>query len=171
VKSKQSAAALPNSVFSPQDLAAVILEIKLYARWAAHAAVKQQLKQSFTSQSPSLTSAASELLRPYQKQTGQQTGHQLAKSCEQLIHDLSELKARAPIVTITLAAPPAKDTKTLLVSWCRQNIGPGVLVTFQFNSTLLGGMVVRFGSHIYDWSFRRQILENRGKFAEVLRRV
>ena len=53
---------------------------------------------------------------------------------------------------------------------CRP-VAPDVLVNFQFNATILGGMVVRYGSHVYDWSFRRQILAKRDTFPEVLRRV
>jgi len=58
-----------------------------------------------------------------------------------------------------------------LVNWCRENIAPNILITFQFNATLLGGMVIRHGSNIFDWSFRRQILAARNNFPEVLRRV
>jgi F0F1-type ATP synthase delta subunit len=74
-------------------------------------------------------------------------------------------------MTITLAAPATTGIKKQLTAWCRDNVAPDVLVRFEFNQTLLGGMVVRFGSHIYDWSLRRQILDGRTKFPEVLRNV
>jgi F0F1-type ATP synthase delta subunit len=50
-------------------------------------------------------------------------------------------------------------------------VAPNMLVDFKFNSTMLGGMVVQYGSHIYDWSFRQRILDARDKFPEVLRSV
>jgi F0F1-type ATP synthase delta subunit len=70
-----------------------------------------------------------------------------------------------------LAAPPSNGIKKTLVAWCRKNIATDILVNFDFNSTLLGGMVVRYGSHVFDWSFRRKILEEHSKFPGVLRNV
>jgi F0F1-type ATP synthase delta subunit len=46
-----------------------------------------------------------------------------------------------------------------------------MLVTVRFNSTIAGGMVVRLGSRMYDWSWRRLLMEQRSNYAEVLRRV
>ena len=74
-------------------------------------------------------------------------------------------------MSITLAAPAGAGLKRTLAEWCRQNIDENLLVHFDFNATLLGGMVVNYGSRIFDWSFRRRILEDRAKFPEVLRRV
>ena len=87
---------------------------------------------------------------------------------------LEELEARlktAPRATITLAAMPSEGMKRDISTWMRQNIEPSLLMEFSYNSALLGGMVIRIGSHIYDWSFRRQILVSAGEFTKVLRRV
>ena len=77
----------------------------------------------------------------------------------------------APSITITLVAPTTNDTRKTLVNWCRKNIAPNILVDFRFNTTILGGMVIRYGSHIFDWSFRRQLLNNSKNFSEILRHV
>jgi F0F1-type ATP synthase delta subunit len=44
-------------------------------------------------------------------------------------------------------------------------------VNFNYNRSLLGGMVVRAGSRVFDWSFRRQIIGAEEKFTEVFHRV
>lgn len=157
---------LPNNIFSVQDLTALILEIHEYSRWLSHNSIKKRVNADYTSEPPILSPAAMDMIR---EASGKK---ELVQSdLDDLIHDLEKFKKSARTITITLAAPPTGDIKKSLVSWCRQNISPNILVSFQFNATLLGGMVVRSGSHIFDWSFRRQILASRDKFPEVLRNV
>ncbi|MDB5187245.1 MAG: atpH [Candidatus Saccharibacteria bacterium] len=157
---------LPDTVSSLQDLTSLQLEMREYARWFAHDAMKKRVNAKLTSESPILSPAAKDLLRNWsdRKALTQQ-------DLDELIKTLDAYKRNASTMTITLAAPPTGDIKKTLVGWCRENIAPDVLVTFQFNSTILGGMVVRYGSRVFDWSFRRQILAARNNFPEVLRRV
>lgn len=157
---------LPDSISSSQDLTSLQLEIREYARWFAHDAMKQRISGKSTTNSPVLSPAANEMLR-----TAGGSKSLSQHDLDNLIKTLDAYKRSASTMTITLAAPPTSDIKQTLVGWCRQNIAPDVLVTFQFNSTLLGGMVVRYGSRVYDWSFRRQLLAARANFPEVLRRV
>lgn len=157
---------LPGSVSSPQDLNALVLELRDYARWSAHHNVKKQASGRSASEQPVLSLAAKELLGSWMAKKPNSI-----QSLDELTAALKEFGSSASVVTITLAAPPAGSLKATLVAWCRENIAADVLVSFQFNATLLGGMVVRSGSHIFDWSFRRRILESRGQFAEVLRNV
>ena len=157
---------LPDSVSSPQDVAALNLEISEYARWFYHNGVKDRAGAKHVSLPPTLSPSALELVR-------EATGGKLLSqtTLDELIEKLDKYKTDTPTITITLAAPATSDIKASLVSWCRKNLAADMLVTFKFNSLLLGGMVIRYGSHIFDWSFRRQILEARHKFPEVLRRV
>ncbi len=157
---------LPDSVSSPQDVAALSLEISDYARWFYHNGIKDRTNAKHVSLPPTLSPAALELVR------GTTGGKLLSQTMlDELIEKLDKYKTNTPTMTITLAAPASADIKANLVAWCRKNIAPDMLINFQFNSLLLGGMVMRFGSHIFDWSFRRQILEARHKFPEVLSRV
>lgn len=157
---------LPNSIASMQDLTALILEVREYAKWFSHAVVKMHVNGTQIPKPPSVSEAASELIHTWgtQQQLNQ-------KSLEQLVDTLEDFKRTAASMTITLAAPPPNDLKETLVGWCRKNIAPHILVTFKFNATILGGMVVRYGSHVFDWSFRREILAQRSRFPEVLRSV
>jgi hypothetical protein len=157
---------LPSSVSSTQDLTALTLEVRDYARWFSHAVVKMHVAGSQVPRPPVLSPATTELLNEL---SATKTLNQ--KGLDELIAQLEDCKASAPTMTITLAAPAPGDLKQGLVTWCRQNIAPNMLINFTFSGSILGGMVVRFGSHVFDWSFRRQILANRQKFPEILRRV
>lgn len=157
---------LPDSVNSLQYIEALLLDIRAYAHWLSHASIKKRLRTRSKTEQPDISSAASELLHEWAVKKPLNT-----QSLDELITALESLKDTSPTLTIVLAAPASSGLKKTLVSWCRKNLVPNVLINFEFNATLLGGMVVRSGSHIYDWSFRRQILENRQKFPEVLRHV
>ncbi len=157
---------LPDSVTSLPDLTALIIEIREYTKWFSHNEIMARVSKKHTFQPLSISRGATELLQEWEKQEPINT-----RSLDALIDTLTLYKNTAPTLTITLAAPATNDIKQTLISWCRKNIAPNVMVAFGFNSTLLGGLVVHYGSHIFDWSFRRQILDGRQKFGEVLRRV
>ena len=157
---------LQDSVYSPQDLKAIILEVRKYARWASQYSIKMRVSKDKPDQPPIISLAATNLIKVWAE-----ANPLSEKSLGELIAALETLEANSPRITITLAAAPSNSLKKTLVVWCREHIDPNILVDFHFNSTLLGGMVVRYGSHVYDWSFRRQILAARGRFPEVLRRV
>jgi hypothetical protein len=157
---------LPDSVSSPQDLKALVLDVHEYAKWFAHASIKKKVAGGQMPAQPDLSAAATELL-----QTWAAKGPMTQENLDGLLADLADFEAKAPQIAITLAAPPSNGIKKTLVAWCRKNIAADILVNFDFNSTLLGGMVVRYGSHVFDWSFRRKILEEHSKFPGVLRNV
>jgi F0F1-type ATP synthase delta subunit len=157
---------LLDSIYSPQDLRFLIQEIKKYSRWLSQYSIKIRVSKNKPDNPPALSELAVELLKKLssEKQLNQ-------AGIEELVKKLEELATHSPRITITLAGVPPKSLKQTMVDWCRKNIDPNMLVDFKFNSTLLGGMVVRYGSHVYDWSFRKQILTARVNFPEVLRRV
>ena len=157
---------LPDTVSSAQDLATLTNEVRDYAKWFAHNAIKERVHAKNATPPPTLSPGALELVR------SAGSGKLLSsQSLDQLIASLEDAKNSADSVTITLAAPATSSVKQALVRACRDNIADNALVTFKFNSGLCGGMVIHYGSHVFDWSFRRQILENRDRFTEVLRRV
>ncbi len=157
---------LPNSLCSPQDLKAATLEVREYARWFAHASVKKRLGAGKTAAPPDISQAAHALIKDWHEDKPLNR-----EGLDQLISTLEEYGTKAPHMHITLAALPPNKLKETLIAWCREHIAPDVLVTFDFDSTLLGGLVVRYGSRIFDWSFHRQIMAARERFPEVLRRV
>lgn len=157
---------LPDSVSSVQDVTALILEVREYTRWFSHATIMKKMNNKNISKPPTLSASSNEMLRNWSD------GKSLTRqNLDELIANLERFKHSSETMTIVLAAPATSDIKKQLVSWCRQNVSDNILVSFQFNATLLGGMVVRYGSRIFDWSFKRKILANRGHFPEVLRNV
>ncbi len=159
---------LPATVASAQDLAGLITEIRQFSQWYLHEIVKQKVgsKKTAGNTEPEISEAARVLLQ--KTSAGKPLSRQ---DFDTLIKGLETFQKQAPAVTFTLAAPATGAVKQKLVTWCRQNIAPTTLVSFQHNSTILGGLVMRYKSRVYDWSFRRAILENAQKFPEVLRRV
>ncbi|HET7630456.1 MAG TPA: F0F1 ATP synthase subunit delta [Candidatus Saccharimonadales bacterium] len=157
---------LPTAIISPEDLASLELEVKDYARWFEHNQIKQRVGAKSSSQPPEVSASALELIRGCHGK-----GLLEQKHLDKLIDDLERLKSSATSLTITLAAPAPKTLKADIANWCRTNLERQVLIDFRFNSTILGGMVVRAGSHVYDWSWRRAILDNKAKFPEVLANV
>jgi hypothetical protein len=157
---------LQDNVTSTQDLKAVILEVRTYAKWFGQTVVKMHLKRGSSYKPPIISQPAVNLIN------GCSTNQQISqKSLDELIAALEDLEATAPHISVALAAPPPGDLKKTLTEWFRKNIAPNILVDFSFNSTILGGMVIQYGSHVYDWSFKRQILASREHFPEVLRHV
>lgn len=157
---------LPDSIVSPQDITGLLLELHDYARWFSHNAIKKKVHTGRLDNGPELSPQARDLLHEWSK-----TGPLNVKSLDKNIRALADYAHTAPHMTITLAAPAPARLKQTLTAWCRQNFAPDMLVSFDFNSSLCGGMVVRYGSHMFDWSFRRQILAQKQKFPEVLRNV
>lgn len=157
---------LPDSVSSVQDLTGLIGEVREYAKWFSHAVILKKIDNKKTTPQPVLSASTTEMIRSWAN------GKSLSRqNLDELIVTLEKFKHTAESMTIVLAAPATNDIKRQLVAWCRNNISDNILVSFQFNAILLGGMVVRYGSRIFDWSFRRKILANRGHFPEVLRNV
>jgi hypothetical protein len=157
---------LQNSVFSPQELKAIIMEVRRYSRWFAQNNVKTRVTGKAATEPLTISEQAAILIR--ELAAAQQLNQ---RALDGLISELEELEARLPRIVITLAALPGNSLKRAIVQWCRKNIAPDILVDFRFNATILGGMVVQYGSHVHDWSFRRQILAARSNFPEVLRHV
>lgn len=153
---------LPDSIASEQDLGALIVEIHGCLKWLMHESIKKRGGASQTAPPPEMSVAASTLVHEWGASQ---------EKLEALITELEKLHKSAKIITITLAAQPSNSLKASLVSWCRKEIAADVLVNFGFNRGLLGGMVVRVGSRVFDWSFRRQILSGADTFPEVLRSV
>lgn len=157
---------LPDSVASAQDLATILGDVHTYAKWASRELIKQKVSGKSTGPHPEISSDASAIIRAWS------SGKALTQTnIDSLVKALEDYKKAAPTITITLAAVPSGEVKAKLVAWCRKEIAQDVLVSFRLNRNILGGMVVAYGSHIHDWSFRRKLLEAPKPFHEVLAHV
>ncbi len=158
---------LSEEIVSTDDLRDVVEEVKEFKKWFSHNQIKLKISRRHkSSDRPELSSAAEALL------TQAKDGKELTVTkIEGLISYLEKCLDKSPSVRITLAAIPSVSIKRQIAAWLRTNVSPTLLVDFRFNSTILGGMVVVFSSHIYDWSLRRQLLESRDKLDGVLKSV
>jgi len=157
---------LPATIISPRDIAELEMELLSYGDWFRHNAIKQELHLPKGTMMPGLSQTAISLLQ--QVAENNRLSFQIL---DQLLQDVRSLRQTSPTMTVTLAAPPSRQLQQTIAKWCRKELHDATLIDFRFNATLLGGMVIRYGSHVYDWSFRRALLTNRYEFAEVLRRV
>lgn len=157
---------IPDTIASVQDLNTVMSDVQAYARWASRELIKQKVAGKSGSPQPDITPEAAQIIRDW---NGGKPMTQAA--IDGLITALESYKKSAPSVTITLAGVPSGDVKSKLVSWCRKELDPGILVSFRLNRNILGGMVVAYGSHIHDWSFRRKLMNSETSFSEVLQHV
>lgn len=157
---------LPASISSSEDLASLIVDIKSYANWFSSYIVSQKSGVKPNSTQPEISPAAAETIRAWAGNSPL-TNDRL----DEFVRGLERIKQTAPSMTITLAGPAPSQIKKQLVNWCRSNIEPSVLISFRFNRTILGGMVVHYNSRIHDWSLRRAILDNKSKFPEALANV
>jgi hypothetical protein len=157
---------LPDSISSPTDITALIMEIRSYQQWYGQYANAARAKTAYHTPQPELSPIASEVIREWAAAEAL-----TASRIDTLIAELEHTATSAPVITITLATAATAEVKRTLVAWCRTHIAADVLVAFRFNATILGGMVVRCGSRVYDWSFRTQLMNGRARFPEVLTHV
>ncbi|MES2875980.1 MAG: F0F1 ATP synthase subunit delta [Patescibacteria group bacterium] len=157
---------IPDSVASAQDLSSVLNDVRTYAKWASRELIKQKVAGKSTGAQPELSKEAADVIRSWNG------GKALTQtSIDGLVAALEAHKKTAPTITITLAAVPSGEVKNSLVAWCRKELAGNVLVSFRLNRNILGGMVVAYGSHIHDWSFRRKLMQPNKPFHEVLNHV
>ena len=157
---------IPDTVASAQDLSSVLNDVRSYAKWASRELIKQKVAGKSTGAQPELSKEASDIIRSWSGgKPMTQTG------IDGLVTALETYKKSAPSITITLAAVPSGEVKTSLVAWCRKELAGNILVSFRLNRNILGGMVVAYGSHIHDWSFRRKLMDPGKPFHEVLQNV
>src|SRR3954454_15933155 len=119
---------LHESIVSPQDLKALVLEVKQYASWWLHNDVKRRRSAKGETEPPVFSEATTSLLKLW---AGDKPLTQA--KLDELVIVLQDFAEAAPTLNITLAAPPTNGLKKELSSGCRHNIDQSVLVSFDFN--------------------------------------
>jgi hypothetical protein len=152
---------LPASIVSEQDLSSLSVEIHDCVKWLSHEAIKKKSGSKVAGSPPHMSEAAAQLIHEYGASQ---------EKLDELVLDLEQLLKSARIVTITLPVYPSTTLKLQLVTWFRKEVSDDVLLNFSSNRALLGGMVIRVGSRVFDWSYRRLVLDAEDKFTEVFHR-
>ncbi|MDX1535334.1 MAG: F0F1 ATP synthase subunit delta [Candidatus Spechtbacterales bacterium] len=84
---------------------------------------------------------------------------------------LIETKENAPRFHVVFADYPEREIRTKITSWFRNNIHPRALISFRYDSLLVGGLVVRSRNKIFDFSFRNKLQNSKLKPVDILENV
>lgn len=156
---------LPDDVYSPDQMSVAILELSDYQNALRDALVHTTAGSKKPTETPEPSAHLASLA------SSANIDLQNAAALDTLRKQLELLLRKAPVAHITLAAVPSLTIKRKLVAWFRQEISPYMLLTFTARTDLGGGIVVQAGSHLYDFSFKRQLLANKQKITEIAQRV
>lgn len=154
---------LPQEINTPQLLEAAIFELERLRNWGTDSSVKTKVGVDLDSE-PSLSDETQKLVTDY--------GSGKALTAAKLAALIKELKSLKPVtVHITLAAAPTAGIKMSLISWFRQNVEKDILIGFASDRTIGGGIIIRTPNRIFDYSFRKKLIDGRSKIPEIIRNV
>jgi hypothetical protein len=151
---------LPLDLYSPDQLGIVMLELRDHINAMRDKAVRE--KETGQPEEPPHVSA---LLLGVMHGAGVRSEDQAAQ--EELQRSLQMIREKAPVAHITLAALPPRTLKRQLIEWFRTQINPYCLLTFSTRTDIGGGIVLRAGSKVYDFSFRHQIVGNKERISAI----
>lgn len=152
---------LPVDLYSPDQLSAVILELHDYVGTLRDMAVRSKSKTAKREEEPHVSALLLGALHGAEIKLGD------AKAAEQLLGALKLVRDKAPVVHVTLAALPNRTLKRQLTVWFRTQVHQHILMTFAMRSDIGGGIVVRAGSHVYDFSLKYILVENKHRISEI----
>ena len=151
---------LPVDLTSPDQLSATSMELTDYLSRLRDARVRAKTSGS-DQQLPDMSHLLTDLLQI------SNVDPEDSAALEDLRSQLDTLLTKAPVVHLTLAGLPGRTVKRQITLWFRTEINPLTLLTFAARADLGGGVVVYAGSHVYDYSFRRHILDNKKRISEL----
>jgi hypothetical protein len=154
---------LPVAIYSPQSLETVTYEAEKYLEWAREALVHQKVGAASVPE----PNFSAETVMVVESWLG--GNKPTISSLEELVECLKNLQP--PVIHVTLAALPSRPQRVQLIDWFRANISSAALVSFVADRSLGGGVIVRTPNHLYDYSWRAQLLAGRGRLAEIIHNV
>lgn len=156
---------LPVDVHSPEQLGLLIAELRDVAAQRRNQAVQAKVTGKAGADSTHISALLGQVLKEAKVAVNN------PGALDEVLANLEQLRAKAPSVRLTLTAAPTRLYKQQFTTWFRANIHPDTLVTFSVRSDIGGGATLIAGSHVYDFSFREQLLRNKGRIAEIFGRV
>lgn len=153
---------LPIELYSPDQLSAIMLELFTYTGNLRDTMVRAKTAhRKGTPKAPEISAMLLGVLH-----LADVAADDLDKT-EKLLKELEHIRAHAPVIRITLAGLPNRELKQQLTVWFREQIHPSALLTFSVRSDIGGGIVLQAGSHIYDFSFKKQLLGKKQRIGEI----
>lgn len=151
---------VPVSVVSPTDVARLKREIESIDDFFRQSEIRAGGEP--TGQMPQMSKLMDQLIVANQLNLLQESDRQWIVDC------LVELDASAPVLHISFSVDPPGSHVQKIVSWLRENIDAGVLVTVGLQPNIGAGCVVRTTNKIFDMSLREFFASKRGFFVEKL---
>lgn len=155
---------LPAAVYSPQLLESVTYDIEQYLEWYRQSAVQKKVGTKVATAEP--THSAETVLVIEAWLVGKTP---TVETLEALVAYLKGLDL--PQVHVMLAALPNRAQREQLVNWFRTNVSPHLLLAFVADRNLGGGIVVRTPNHVYDFTWKQQLVAGRDKLGEIIKHV
>lgn len=149
---------LPFEIYSPDQLSGLLLEARDVASALRQKAALAKASGKPAHQADLVVSEGLEKL----------AGSISVESVERVVKGLELLRNTVPTVRLVFAAQPNRQLKAQLVKWFRNEIHPQVLIVFVVRSDIAGGIVVQTVGHVYDFSFKRQLIGAKHRIAELL---
>lgn len=157
--------ALPDSIYSPDQLSTVVMDLNVYQGELRDQNARARTKATAKASAPEPSALLADVLE------ANKLDHPKPDDLDELRKQLEAVLAKAPVAHLTLAALPNTLIKKKLTAWFRSEISPDMLLTFAVRTDIGGGAVIYAGSHVYDFSFRNLLIANRQKLAEIAARV
>lgn len=151
---------LPVDIYSPDQLSALLIELHSYRGHLRDAAVRAKASKNKAA-ALELSDTLTTLLR------GSGVDEDDSTALETLYKQLETTLKSSPVMHLTLAAPAGRLLKRQLTVWFRASIHPTALLTFAARTDIGGGVILQAGSHVYDYSFRNRVLQNKQRLMEL----
>jgi len=155
---------LPLDLYSPEQLSAVIIELRGYISALRDTAVRAKAAHATAG-----TPHASALLLGTMHESATKATDQA--DTEKLLKQLEAIRDKAPTAHLLMAALPNRELKRKMTDWFRTEIHPFALLTFAVRADIGGGFILQTGSHVYNYSFREQILSHKSRISEIYNSV
>jgi hypothetical protein len=155
---------LPPDLYSPEQLSAVIIELRTYTGDLRDVNVRARA----THAQAGLPHASALLLGAFHEASVSPSEQE---AVEKLQKQLELIRDKAPAVHLMMAALPDRNLKRKLTEWFRDEIHPYTLLTFATRADIGGGVIIQAGSRIYNYSFRQQILSHKHRISELYNSV
>lgn len=160
----EAALHLPLDLYSPEQLSAVIIELRGYNGALRDTAVRARAVHA----TPGAPHASALLLAVMHEADMSATD---PAQTEKLLKELEAIRDKAPTAHMMMAALPNRDLKRKLTDWFRTEIHPFALLTFATRADIGGGFILQAGSHVYNYSFREQLLSHKHRISEIYNSV
>ncbi len=151
---------VPVSVVSPTDVARLKREIESVDEFFRQSEIRAGGEPS--AHMPQMSKLMDQLIAANQLNLLQEEDRQW------IVDSLVQLDASAPVLHISFSVDPPGSHVRKIVSWLRENVDPGVLVTVGLQPNIGAGCVVRTTNKIFDMSLREFFASKRSFFVKKL---